>query len=170
MSRRSRGRAQAVPIHIKEANASIAKYHPNRLPTVGGKFAVQAVHRGTLAGVALAGRAVARRLDDGKTIEVLRVCADGTRNCCSFLFDRVAKIARLLGHTKVITYTLEQESGASAGRWVGELCAGSGRGSSVLRAAAGRARRPTARRSSGGNFEREGAGRAFGSRTVAVLN
>ena len=104
---------QAAPIHIKEANAFIAKYHRHSLPTVGGKFAVAAIHRGKLAGVAVAGRPVARRLDDGNTIEVLRVCTDGTPNCCSFLYARVAKIARLLGYTKVITYTLEEESGAS---------------------------------------------------------
>lgn len=104
---------QAAPIHIKEANAFIAKYHRHSLLTVGGKFAVGAVHRGKLAGVAVAGRPVARQLDDGKTIEVLRVCTDGTPNCCSFLYGRVAKTASLLGYTKVITYTLEDESGAS---------------------------------------------------------
>jgi hypothetical protein len=104
---------QATPIHIKEANAFIAKYHRHNLPTVGGKFAVGAIHRGKLAGVAVAGRPVARRLDGGKTIEVLRVCTDGTPNCCSFLYSRVAKIARLFGYTKVITYTLEEESGDS---------------------------------------------------------
>jgi hypothetical protein len=94
---------QAAPIHIKEANALIAKYHCHSLPTVGGKFAVAAIHRGKVAGVAVAGRPVARRLDDGKTIEVLRVCTDGTPNCCSFLYASVAKIARLLGYMKVIT-------------------------------------------------------------------
>lgn len=104
---------QAVPIHIKEANSFIIQYHRHSLPTVGGKFTVAAIHRGKLAGVAVAGRPVARRLDDGKTIEVLRVCTDGTPNCCSFLYARVAKIARLFGYTRVITYTLEEESGAS---------------------------------------------------------
>jgi hypothetical protein len=104
---------QAVPIHIKEANAFIAKYHRHSLPTVGGKFAVGAVERGKLVGVAVAGRPVARLLDDGKTVEVLRVCTDGTPNCCSFLYARVAKIARLFGYIRVITYTLEEESGSS---------------------------------------------------------
>jgi hypothetical protein len=116
---------QAVQIHIKEANAFIAKYHRHSLPTVGGKFAVGAVERGKLVGVAVAGRPVARRLDDGKTIEVLRGCTDGTPNCCSFLYARVAKIARLFGYTRVITYTLEEESGSSlravGGRVVGRV-------------------------------------------------
>jgi hypothetical protein len=104
---------QAVPIHIKEANAFIAKYHRHSLPTVGGKFAVGAINHGKLVGVAVAGRPVARPLDGGKTIEVLRVCTDGTPNCCSFLYARVAKIARLFGYTRVITYTLEEESGSN---------------------------------------------------------
>jgi hypothetical protein len=116
---------QAVPNHIKEANAFIAKYHRHSLPAVGGKFAVGVVEHGKLVGVAVAGRPVARALDDGKTIEVLRVCTDGTPNCCSFLYGRVAKIARLFGYTRVITYTLEQESGASlravGGRVVGRV-------------------------------------------------
>jgi hypothetical protein len=63
--------------------------------------------------VVIAGRPVARRLDDGKTLEVLRVCTDGTANACSFLYARCAKIARLMGYEKVITYTLAEEAGAS---------------------------------------------------------
>jgi hypothetical protein len=79
-----------VPITLREANAFVK-----------------------LVGVAIAGRPVARRLDDGKTLEVLRVCSDGTRNACSFLYSRVAQIARLMGYTRIITYTLADESGAS---------------------------------------------------------
>lgn len=116
---------EAVPIHIKEANAFIAKYHRHSLPTVGGKWAIGASVDGKLVGVAIAGRPVARRLDDGKTLEVLRVCTDGTANGCSFLYGRVARIARLMGYSRIITYTLAEESGASlkavGGRIVGEV-------------------------------------------------
>jgi hypothetical protein len=115
---------QAVPIHIREANAFIAKYHRHSLPTVGRKFTIGAVEHGKLVGVAVAGRLVARALDDGKTIEILRVCTDGTPNC-SFLYARTAKIARLFGYTRVITNTLEEESGSSlravGGRVVGRV-------------------------------------------------
>jgi hypothetical protein len=52
-------------------------------------------------------------LDDGKTLEILRVCTDGTKNANSFLYDKCRKIAPLLGYTKVITYTLKSESGSS---------------------------------------------------------
>jgi hypothetical protein len=91
----------------------VAKHHRHNNPTVGGKFALGATQDGKLVGVASAGRPVCRRLDDGKTLEVLRVATDGTMNACSFLYARCAKIARLMGFTRIITYTLESEGGAS---------------------------------------------------------
>ena len=112
-------------MHIREANEFVAKYHRHSLPTVGGKWAIGAAVDSKLVGVAIAGRPVARRLDDGKTLEVLRVCTDGTANACSFLYGRVARIARLMGYSRIITYTLQDESGASlkavGGRIVGEV-------------------------------------------------
>ena len=104
---------EAVPLHLREANQFVKQRHRHNLPTVGGKFAVGAALDGKLVGVAIAGRPVARRLDDGKTLEVLRVCTDGTANACSFLYSRCARIARLMGYARVITYTLESEGGAS---------------------------------------------------------
>lgn len=112
-------------MHIRQANEFVAQHHRHSLPTVGGKFAVGAAAGGKLVGVAIAGRPVARRLDDGETLEVLRVCTDGTRNACSFLYGRVKRIAALMGYRKVITYTLADELGASlkavGGRVVGEV-------------------------------------------------
>lgn len=105
---------QAVPLHLREANGFVARFHRHSLPTVGGKFALGAEDdAGTQVGVAVAGRPVARRLDDGRTLEVLRVCTDGTPNACSFLYARVARIARLMGYVQVITCTLASEGGAS---------------------------------------------------------
>jgi hypothetical protein len=104
---------EAVPLHLREANEFVANYHRHNLPTVGGKFAVGAAVDGKLVGVAIAGRPVARRLDDGKTLEVLRVCTDGTANANSFLYGRVKRIGQLMGYSKILTYTLEEESGAS---------------------------------------------------------
>jgi hypothetical protein len=116
---------QAVPLHIREANAFVAKFHRHSLPTVGGKFAIGCQVDGKLVGVAIAGRPVARRLDDGLTLEVLRLATDGTPNACSFLYSRVRRIAALMGYSRVITYTLEEESGASlravGARVVGEV-------------------------------------------------
>ena len=59
------------------------------------------------------GRPVSRHLDDGKTLEVTRCCTDGTANACSFLYGRVARIAKEMGYERIITYILISESGAS---------------------------------------------------------
>lgn len=103
----------AVPLHLKEANEFVRRFHRHSNPTVGCKFAVGCEASGKLVGVAIAGRPVCRRHDDGRTLEILRVCTDGTPNACSFLYGRVARIARLLGYTRILTYTLEAESGSS---------------------------------------------------------
>jgi hypothetical protein len=59
------------------------------------------------------------------TLEVLRVCTDGTSNACSFLYARVKRIAALMGYRQVITYTIKEESGSSlkavGARIVGEV-------------------------------------------------
>jgi hypothetical protein len=104
---------EAVPLHLREANEFVTRRHRHRLPTVGGKFALGAAQDERLIGVALAGRPVCRRLDDGKTLEIVRVATDGTPNACPYLYARCAKIARLMGYQRVITYNLESEAGAS---------------------------------------------------------
>jgi hypothetical protein len=104
---------EAVPLHIREANEFVKRHHRHSLPTVGGKWAIGAAVDGKLVGVAIAGRPAARKLDDGKTLEILRVCTDGTPNACSFLYARAKRIAALMGYRRIITYTLAEDSGAS---------------------------------------------------------
>lgn len=102
-----------MPLTLRDANAYVKKYHRHSVPTVGCRFAFGAEDSGSLVGVAICGRPVARLLDDGKTLEILRVCTDGTKNANSFLYDKCRKIAALMGYEKVITYTLASESGSS---------------------------------------------------------
>lgn len=68
---------------------------------------------GVLVGVVQVGRPLARSLCDGETLEVLRLCSNGERNVCSFLYSRAARIAKEMGYKKIITYILESEDGAS---------------------------------------------------------
>ena len=91
---------EAVPLHLREANEFVAKFHRHNLPTVGGKFAVGTAVDGKLVGVAIAGRPVARKLDDGKTLETFRVATDGTPNANSFLYGRLNGLASLWATTK----------------------------------------------------------------------
>ena len=56
---------------------------------------------------------VSRYLDDGHTLEVNRLCTDGTKNACSFLYAAAWRAARAMGYRKIVTYILDTESGAS---------------------------------------------------------
>lgn len=114
MPTRQSARLRLVPIGLREANAFVAERHRHHAPTAGHKFSVAVVdENGLLRGVAIAGRPVARGADDGLTLEVLRVCTDGSPNACSMLYGSVARAARALGYQKVITYTLATEPGTS---------------------------------------------------------
>jgi hypothetical protein len=101
------------PIHLKSANEYVKKYHRHNLPTVGGKFAVACYDNDKLCGVAICGRPTARNADNGTTLEIYRNCTDGTKNACSKLYGACVRIAKEMGYTKVITYILESENGAS---------------------------------------------------------
>ena len=101
------------PIHLAAAQTFVKKYHRHNIPPVGGKFAVSCYDGDRMCGVAICGRPVARHLDDGETLEIYRNCTDGTRNVCSKLYGACQRIARDMGYKRVITYTLESETGAS---------------------------------------------------------
>ncbi len=58
-----------VPISLAQANEHVAAWHRHNRPVVGHKFSVGAADQdGVLRAVAIAGRPVARHLDDGDTI------------------------------------------------------------------------------------------------------
>jgi hypothetical protein len=98
-----------------EANAFVASFHRHNKPPLGGLFQVGASDGERLVGVAITGRPVARRMQNGATAEVLRCCvlADAPKGTCSFLYGACWRAAKALGWRKLITYTLQSESGAS---------------------------------------------------------
>ena len=108
-------RLVAVPMDISEANAFIRSFHRHNKPVVGAKFAVGASDGARLVGVATVGRPVARKLDDGATAEVTRVCVldDAPKGTPSFLYSRCWRAWSAMGGSRMVTYTLETESGAS---------------------------------------------------------
>lgn len=110
---------KAVPLSLKEANAYIDEFHRHHNHAQGDKFRVGAEVNGELVGVAQCGRPVSRYLDDGKTLEVIRLCTNGSKNVCSFLYSRCARIAQEMGYEKIITYILASEQGTSlkASEW-----------------------------------------------------
>lgn len=102
-----------TPINLDEANAYVATHHRHHKPVVGAKFSIAVSESEEVVGVAIVGRPVARRLDDGWTLEVNRCCTDGTRNACSMLYSSAWRAAKALGYSRLITYTLPEEGGAS---------------------------------------------------------
>ncbi len=116
---------ELVPLSREEAQAFVRRHHRHNPPPVGGKLQIGAALDGRVVGVAMVGRPVSRALDDGWTLEVNRLCTDGTANCCSFLYAAAWRAARALGYRKLITYTLSSEPGTSlrAAGWrvVGEV-------------------------------------------------
>lgn len=101
------------PIKLRDANAYVAQHHRHNMPTNGHKWSLACYDGDKLCGVAIAGQPVARKLDDGLTIEVRRVCTDGTKNACSILYGACARVAREMGYKRIVTYTLESEPGTS---------------------------------------------------------
>ena len=104
-----------VPMSVREANEFIQNFHRHSKPVRGMKFCVGASDGDLLHGVAVVGRPVARGLDDGFTAEVTRVCVTDSapKNACSFLYGRCWRIWQQMGGKRMVTYTLQSESGSS---------------------------------------------------------
>lgn len=121
---------KTIPINFKQAKDFIEEYHRHHIAPQGYKFAVAVTDGLNIVGVAIAGRPVSRFKDNGKTIEVTRLCVkNGYKNVCSLLYSKVARIAKEMGYEKVITYTLESESGKSL-QATGYHCIGISKGGS----------------------------------------
>jgi hypothetical protein len=118
-----------VRIGLDEANAFVAEHHRHHRPVIGHLFSLGAVADGKIVGVAIVGRPVARMRDDGITAEITRLCTDGTRNACSFLYGAAARAAFALGFKRIGTYILASEPGtslmASGWRLIGQTDGGS---------------------------------------------
>lgn len=104
---------RSVPLPLDEANAFITEYHRHHKPVIGHKFSIGAALGKKIVGIVIVGRPVSRMRDDGTTLEVTRLCTDGTKNACSFLYGAAARAAFALGFQRIGTYTLPEEGGAS---------------------------------------------------------
>lgn len=95
------------------SNEFLSQYHRHHKSVIAHKFSVAAKKDGKIVGVAIVRRPVARSLDNVRTLEVTRLCTDRTRNACSFLYSKCAKIAKDKGYSKIVTYILESDPGTS---------------------------------------------------------
>lgn len=107
-------RLQLVPIIWRDANAYVRDFHRHSGETQGSKFQVSVRDEdGRLRGVGIAGRPVAKALQDGFTFEITRNCTDGAPNACSLIYGALTRAAKALGYRRGVTYTLASEPGTS---------------------------------------------------------
>lgn len=104
---------ELIPIDFKTAKEFINNHHRHHVSPIGWKVGVGIWDGIKLRGVLTLGRPVARKLDDGWTLEVNRCCTDGVKNGCSMLYGAACRVAKALGYKRLITYTLKDETGVS---------------------------------------------------------
>lgn len=104
-----------IPCTLTEAVEFVGNFHRHNKPPQGGLFAVGASDGAQLVGVAIVGRPIARHMQDGRTAEVTRCCVvdEAPKGTPSALYGACWRAARALGWHRLITYTLQTESGAS---------------------------------------------------------
>lgn len=101
------------PIELEDANAFVKQHHRHHKRVRGHKYSIAAYFKGYIVGVVIVGRPVSRVRDNRLTLEITRLCTDGTRNACSFLYGKAVKVAFALGYQRIGTYILLSEDGAS---------------------------------------------------------
>ena len=107
-------RLTVVPCEFSEAVAYVRQHHRHHRPPVGHKFSLAvADESGSVRGVCMVGRPVARGNDDGWTLEVTRLATDGSANACSALYGAAWRACRELGYRRLVTYILADEPGTS---------------------------------------------------------
>lgn len=104
-----------IPCTLGEAGEFVANFHRHNKPPQGGLFACGASDGARLVGVGIVGRPVSRHMQDGSTAEVTRCCVldDAPKGTPSAIYGALWRAAKALGWRRLITYTLQSESGAS---------------------------------------------------------
>jgi hypothetical protein len=116
-------RLTVVPCTLEQANTFVRVYHRHHGPRQGHLLSVAVADEdGRIRGVATVSRPSARQLQDGLTVEIVRVCTDGVANGNSALYGACRRIVTELGYVRGLTYILESETGitfkAIAWRWL----------------------------------------------------
>ena len=125
---------QVRHIELKDANEFVLKLHRHHKPVIGHRFSISCIEDGICRGVAIVGCPVARGCNYRDTLEITRLCTDGTKNACSILYAASARCDKELGYRKIQSYILESETGVSliasgfvyeystaGGQWKGRL-------------------------------------------------
>jgi hypothetical protein len=109
------------PVAFGTAAEFVTAYHRHHNRPRGWKFGAGLYQDGWIIGVVMVGRPVARAYDNGKTLEVNRLCVlSGHPNGCSMLYSWAYREAHRRGFKRILTYIREDEPGTSlkASGWV----------------------------------------------------
>ena len=101
-----------VHVELAQANTFVTALHRHHGRIQGHRYSIGAVVDGMLVGVIIVGRPVGGQ-HQNDWVEVTRCCTDGTRNACSFLYGAAARAASALGFSRIQTFILQAEDGAS---------------------------------------------------------
>ncbi|MBN8203906.1 MULTISPECIES: XF1762 family protein [Bacillaceae] len=104
-----------IPISFKEAKNFIDQHHRHCVAPHGHKFSVGLWDTDVLVGVAIAGLPIARHNNDGFTLEITRCCLKSSiyKNGVSRLISSIYQAGKAMGYRRIVTYTLDEESGVS---------------------------------------------------------
>ena len=133
---------RVVPLTLKQANALVGALHRHHDPIQAHRFSIGALSGSALVGCAIVGRPVSFHYGHYTVAEVSRLATNGHRNACSKLYGAAAQAAAAMGFTRIQTYTLPEESGASL-RAVGWVDGGERRSSAWSQRDDGRTRHNT---------------------------
>jgi hypothetical protein len=105
-----------IPCRLSEAIEFVGNFHRHNKPPPGGLFSLGASDGQRMIGVGIVSLPVSRVLmADGVTLEVTRCCVvdDAPLGACSAIYGACWRAAKALGYQRLVTYTLQSESGAS---------------------------------------------------------
>lgn len=113
---------RTAPLTLSDANDYMAIYHRHHKRVQGHRFSIAAINGNEIVGIAVVGRPVARGCNPYMTAEVTRLCTNGAKNACSFLYAACARICKEMGFAKIQTYVLVSEPGTTlkAAGWIHE--------------------------------------------------
>lgn len=103
----------------KTAKAFIREHHRHNPAPAGWRWGHGVYNGEQLVAVGWVGRPVARAIDHAEACEVNRVCVNPDLdpelvwNACSMIYGAAAREAKRRGYKRVLTYTLESESGGT---------------------------------------------------------
>lgn len=88
-----------TPVTLADVQRFIGEHHRHNKAPHRYRFAtgLRRTDTDALIGVVAAAQPVARLLDDGVTVEVVRSCTDGTMNANSMLYGAITRAAKALG-------------------------------------------------------------------------